>query len=205
MRHDVSTSQSSCCGQSFHNTNFNIKALFSPPHFSQLDFCRSPHNVSQPHTRFHCSLFSDSDPSAPSAPYRTVVSQWVLCQLAMRPEYLAPLREELANVLEEDETGALRLTAQSLREARLMDSFIREVMRLKGDTISAMRYTTCDVPLGNVIIPKGKSRLLWNMRTAFPHRLCAGGVTCLQPSISGYGDARSEADQFCLECKYVKV
>nr|VWP00915.1 V-SNARE [Ganoderma boninense] len=85
----------------------------------------------------------------------TVVSQWVLCQLAMRPEYLAPLREELSNVLEEDETGALRLTARSLREARLMDSFIREVMRLKGDTISAMRFTTCDVPLGNVIIPKG--------------------------------------------------
>ena len=73
----------------------------------------------------------------------------------MRPEYLAPLREELASVLEEDESGALRLTAQSLREARLMDSFIREVMRLKGDTISTMRYTTCDVPLGNVIIPKG--------------------------------------------------
>ncbi|EJF67426.1 cytochrome P450 [Dichomitus squalens LYAD-421 SS1] len=85
----------------------------------------------------------------------TVVSQWVLCQLAMRPEYLAPLREELASVLEEDESGALRLTAQSLREARLMDSFIREVMRLKGDTISAMRYTTCDVPLGDAILPKG--------------------------------------------------
>ncbi|RPD64783.1 cytochrome P450 [Lentinus tigrinus ALCF2SS1-6] len=85
----------------------------------------------------------------------TVVSQWVLCQLAMRPEYLAPLREELVQVLEEDEDGKLRLTAQSLREARLMDSFIREVMRLKGDTISTMRYTTCDVPLGNVIIPKG--------------------------------------------------
>ena len=78
----------------------------------------------------------------------------------MRPEYLAPLREELANVLEEDETGALRLTARSLREAHLMDSFIREVMRLKGDTISAMRYTTCDVPLGNVIIHKGAYQLL---------------------------------------------
>lgn len=73
----------------------------------------------------------------------------------MRPEYLAPLREELSQVLEEDDSGKLRLTAQSLREARLMDSFIREVMRLKGDTISTMRYSTCDVPLGNVIIPKG--------------------------------------------------
>ncbi|CDO77266.1 hypothetical protein BN946_scf184753.g16 [Trametes cinnabarina] len=75
--------------------------------------------------------------------------------LAVRPEYLAPLREELSRVLEEDEDGNLRLTAASLREARLLDSFIREVMRLKGDTISTMRYTTCDVPLGNVIIPKG--------------------------------------------------
>lgn len=85
----------------------------------------------------------------------TVVSQWVLYQLAVRPEYLGPLREELSRVLEEDETGQLRLTAASLREARLLDSFIREVMRLKGDTIATMRYTTCDVPLGDVIIPKG--------------------------------------------------
>ncbi|OSD01192.1 cytochrome P450 [Trametes coccinea BRFM310] len=85
----------------------------------------------------------------------TVVSQWVLYQLAVRPEYLGPLREELSRVLEEDEDGNLRLTAASLREARLLDSFIREVMRLKGDTISTMRYTTCDVPLGDVIIPKG--------------------------------------------------
>lgn len=89
--------------------------------------------------------------------HSTVVSQWVLYQLAMRPEYLAPLREELSRVMEEDETGALRLTAASLREARLLDSFIREVMRLKGDTIATMRYTTCDVPLGDVIIPKGRS------------------------------------------------
>ncbi|KAI0756134.1 cytochrome P450 [Daedaleopsis nitida] len=78
----------------------------------------------------------------------TVVSQWVLCQLAMRPEYLDALREELGRVLEEDENGKLCLTARSLREARLMDSFIREVMRLKGDTLSNIRYTTCDVPSG---------------------------------------------------------
>ncbi|CCL98059.1 uncharacterized protein FIBRA_00053 [Fibroporia radiculosa] len=85
----------------------------------------------------------------------TVVSQWVLFQLAVRPEYLEPLREELLRIREEDETGTLRLTAASLREARLLDSFVREVMRLKGDTISTMRYTTCDAPLGEYIIPKG--------------------------------------------------
>ncbi|EPS97861.1 hypothetical protein FOMPIDRAFT_142801 [Fomitopsis schrenkii] len=85
----------------------------------------------------------------------TVVSQWVLFQLAVRPEYLGPLREELLRIREEDDTGAMRLTAASLREAHLLDSFIREVMRLKGDTISTMRYTTCDAPLGEYVIPKG--------------------------------------------------
>ncbi|KAI0931212.1 hypothetical protein AcW1_001326 [Taiwanofungus camphoratus] len=85
----------------------------------------------------------------------TVVSQWVLFQLAAHPECLEPLREELFRIREQDESGAMRLTAASLREARLLDSFIREVMRLKGDTISTMRYTTCDAPLGEYIIPKG--------------------------------------------------
>ncbi|KZT02231.1 cytochrome P450 [Laetiporus sulphureus 93-53] len=85
----------------------------------------------------------------------TVVSQWVLFQLAVHPECLGPIREELLRIREEDETGALRFTAASLREAHLLDSFVREVMRLKGDTISTMRYTTCDAPLGDYIIPKG--------------------------------------------------
>ncbi|KZT73374.1 cytochrome P450 [Daedalea quercina L-15889] len=85
----------------------------------------------------------------------TVVSQWVLFQLAVHPEYLGPLREELLRIREEDESGAMRLTAASLREAHLLDSFIREVMRLKGDTISTMRYTTCDAALGEYVIPKG--------------------------------------------------
>ena len=100
-----------------------------------------------------------------------MVSQWVLCQLAMRPEYLEPLREELAQVLEEDlETGALRLTARSMREARFMDSFIREVMRLKGDTISTMRYTRCDVPLGGVVIPKGAYFTTFSFHSSLPFR-----------------------------------
>ncbi|KAH9829481.1 cytochrome P450 [Rhodofomes roseus] len=85
----------------------------------------------------------------------TVVSQWVLFQLAAHQEYLAPLREELLKIREEDDSGAMSLTAASLREAHLLDSFIREVMRLKGDTISTMRFTTCDAPLGEYIIPKG--------------------------------------------------
>ncbi|PCH34324.1 cytochrome P450 [Wolfiporia cocos MD-104 SS10] len=85
----------------------------------------------------------------------TVVSQWVFFQLAVHPEYLEPLREELLRIREEDEDGSLRLTAASLREAHLLDSFIREVMRLKGDTIATMRYTTCDAPLGEYVIPKG--------------------------------------------------
>ena len=129
-------------------SSLSILARISAHRTSQSDFRCCSHNVS-------ASLISDGFRVDHLLQFSTVVSQWVLYQLAVRPEYLGPLREELSRVLEEDEDGSLRLTAASLREARLLDSFIREVMRLKGDTISTMRYTTCDVPLGNVIIPKG--------------------------------------------------
>ena len=76
-------------------------------------------------------------------------------ELAARPSYIPAIREELLAVAELQADGSHYLSYDSLRNARLLDSFIREVMRLKGDTISTMRYTTCDVPLGNVIIPKG--------------------------------------------------
>ncbi|KAI8980568.1 cytochrome P450 [Trametes punicea] len=123
------------------NVLYLIVKTYAPPDGSRIGVLR----------RLYIAILLLCDRWASS----TVVSQWVLYQLAVRPEYLGPLREELSRVLEEDENGDLRLTAASLREARLLDSFIREVMRLKGDTISTMRYTTCDVPLGNFVIPKG--------------------------------------------------
>ncbi|KAJ6623564.1 cytochrome P450 [Mycena sp. CBHHK59/15] len=82
----------------------------------------------------------------------TIVTVWVMYELARRPEYLQQLRDELAQI---SESGEIRLTSASLKGATHLDSFIREVLRLKGDTISQVRRSTCDAPLGKYIIPQG--------------------------------------------------
>ncbi len=47
------------------------------------------------------------------------------------------------------------LTSASLKNAERLDSFIREVLRTKGDTLSTIRLTMRDVTLGGYTIPKG--------------------------------------------------
>ncbi|KIJ58753.1 hypothetical protein HYDPIDRAFT_119272 [Hydnomerulius pinastri MD-312] len=75
---------------------------------------------------------------------------WVMFELSTRPE------EELSAVADSvDNTGAHRLSYESLRRASTLDSFVREVLRFKGDTLSLTRETTRDVPLGEFVIPKG--------------------------------------------------
>lgn len=79
-----------------------------------------------------------------------------MTELARKPEYLASLREELLDIAEQDgPNGQLRLSGQSVRQAHRLDSFIREVMRLKGDTLSHIRVTTGDISLGKFVIPRG--------------------------------------------------
>ncbi|KAK0503647.1 cytochrome P450 [Armillaria luteobubalina] len=82
---------------------------------------------------------------------------WVVFELAVRPEIIPTLRAELQDVLEVDEHGGKpMLTSASLKNAERLDSFIREVMRTKGDTLSTIRLTTRDVTLGGYTIPKGQ-------------------------------------------------
>ncbi|KXN91525.1 hypothetical protein AN958_12767, partial [Leucoagaricus sp. SymC.cos] len=86
----------------------------------------------------------------------SAVIVWVFYELAVKREYLPALRKELSSILETDpDTGKPVLTYASLRNAEQLDSFIREVMRMKGDTIVVVRLTTKDVPLGRYVIPKG--------------------------------------------------
>ncbi|KAG6835309.1 hypothetical protein H0H93_002872 [Arthromyces matolae] len=86
----------------------------------------------------------------------SAVIVWVIYEMAVRRETLPALREELSNILEIDcESGKPSITYNSLRNAEVLDSFIREVFRMKGDTLSVIRLTTDDVPLGGYIIPKG--------------------------------------------------
>ncbi|KAG6809497.1 hypothetical protein H0H87_011854 [Tephrocybe sp. NHM501043] len=89
-------------------------------------------------------------------PSRSSVIIWVVYEMAVRREMLPALREELSNILEVDcDSGEPTLTYASLRNAELLDSFIREVFRMKGDTLSIVRLTTKDVSLGSSVIPKG--------------------------------------------------
>lgn len=93
-----------------------------------------------------------------------IVIVWVVFELAVHPENIAVLREELNDVLEVDtESGKPTLTYSSLRKAERLDSFIREVMRTKGDTVSTMRLTMCDAAIGGYVIPKGQ--LVWPLAT----------------------------------------
>lgn len=79
-----------------------------------------------------------------------------MCELARRPEYLSSLREELVDIEGADILGGpLCLTEKSLLNARRLDSFVREVLRLNGGNLRHLRVTTCDAPLGGFIIPRG--------------------------------------------------
>ncbi|KAF7115859.1 hypothetical protein CNMCM5793_003602 [Aspergillus hiratsukae] len=77
---------------------------------------------------------------------------WVMCELALRPDYQEDIRSEIMQLIG---NGTEPLDNDLLNKAVLTDSFIREVMRTKGDTFSTVRMTTKDVPLGGYILPKG--------------------------------------------------
>lgn len=99
---------------------------------------------------FHFSISAQFKHSA-------VVIVWVIFELAKRPEFAEAFRAE--TVYETDAEGKLRLSHASTKNAEHLDSFIREVMRTKGDTLSTVRQTIVDAPLGGYIVPKGKSLL----------------------------------------------
>ncbi|KAK0187393.1 cytochrome P450 [Armillaria mellea] len=88
-----------------------------------------------------------------------VVIIWVIFEVAVRPEDIFIFRAELNDVLEVDaDNGRPTLTYSSLKNAERLDSFIREVLRTKGDTLSTIRLTTRDVAIGGYIIPKGTNQ-----------------------------------------------
>ncbi|OAA38539.1 cytochrome P450 [Metarhizium rileyi] len=77
---------------------------------------------------------------------------WVMCELALRPRDQDDIMDEI-NRLRQPDTETLN--HDHLKNAVLTDSFIREVMRTKGDTFSTVRMAINNVQLGNYIIPKG--------------------------------------------------
>lgn len=82
---------------------------------------------------------------------------WVMCELAVRPDSQAIIHEEIARLTQDGVSGGIpaELTSNLLAKASFTDSFIREVMRMKGDTLGTVRMTTKETLLAGYVIPKG--------------------------------------------------
>ncbi|KAI6042165.1 cytochrome P450 [Pisolithus marmoratus] len=81
---------------------------------------------------------------------------WVVFELSIRKEYLPSIGEELSAVADNiNADGVHRLSYDSLCRSTVLDSFVREVLRTKVDSLGIVRETTRDAPLGGYIIPKG--------------------------------------------------
>lgn len=85
--------------------------------------------------------------------HQTVVAGfWILIKLTQKQdEYLPAIRQEWETVNPRGEN----LTVKKLSEMTLMDSFIREVLRTKGDSWGPVRQTTQPVRVGPYVLPKG--------------------------------------------------
>ncbi|PYI11404.1 cytochrome P450, partial [Aspergillus sclerotiicarbonarius CBS 121057] len=84
--------------------------------------------------------------------HQTVVAGfWILITLAQRQdEYLPAIREEWEAIAPANEP----LSVKKLTQLTLLDSFMREVLRTKGDTWGPVRQTTRPVRVGPYILPK---------------------------------------------------
>lgn len=84
------------------------------------------------------------------------VTVWTIFELSRRPEYLAAIRDELfSNSAAHPLTKRPIISYESLQSAEHLDSFIREVLRTKGDTLSTCRQTTQEATIAGFTIPKG--------------------------------------------------
>ncbi|KAJ3925076.1 MAG: cytochrome P450 [Lentinula lateritia] len=84
------------------------------------------------------------------------VATWIICEISARPDEQMALRAELDDLAPfEATTGRRQISHSALQNAARLDSFIREVLRTKGDTLSTIRLTTRDVDIGNATIPQG--------------------------------------------------
>ncbi|KAL4965793.1 cytochrome P450 [Aspergillus stella-maris] len=84
--------------------------------------------------------------------HQTVVAGfWILIKLTLKQdEYLPAIREEWESVIPDGEL----LTVKKLSQLVLLDSFIREVLRTKGDSWGPVRQTTRPVRVGPYVLPK---------------------------------------------------
>lgn len=82
---------------------------------------------------------------------------WTTFYLALHPDCQENLRNEITNILGDNDgkgTGTA-VDYWDLKNAAVVDSFIREVLRMKNDSVNLVRSSIKDVEMGGYIIPKG--------------------------------------------------
>ncbi|EPS33994.1 hypothetical protein POX_a01019 [Penicillium oxalicum] len=80
-----------------------------------------------------------------------VAGFWMLIRLAEKQdEYLPRIREQWGSLVPEDGS----LDVKTLNQMTLLDSFMREVFRTKGDTWGPIRSTKRPVQIGPYLLPK---------------------------------------------------
>ncbi|KAF3220425.1 hypothetical protein TWF106_006751 [Orbilia oligospora] len=85
----------------------------------------------------------------------STIMVWATFFLAVHLESQVEIREELIKITEQHYCSHLRGPVPDVKKALRTDSFIREVLRMKGDTVNVVRASVRDVDLGGYLIPKG--------------------------------------------------
>lgn len=80
---------------------------------------------------------------------------WVLLELLKQPALLRQVRDELDGIYGDDG----EVTFQSLRQIPVLESVVKEVLRLHPPLIVLMREVSQDLEVGGFVIPKGQ--MVW--------------------------------------------
>ncbi|KAL5342483.1 cytochrome P450 [Aspergillus crustosus] len=95
--------------------------------------------------------------------HQTVINTvWTLYELAARPESQQRVREEMASILAaaEDDPRTRHNPTEKYKllwkKSAYLDSFIREVLRMKGEVLGSMRLTAKETQFGRYTVPKGQ-------------------------------------------------
>jgi len=84
---------------------------------------------------------------------------WVTFNLALRPDSQDYLHDEISSIFTSRDPSYSKhiIDAKTMQDAVKTDSFIREVLRMKGDLVNLVRAPVRDIELGGYIIPKGSN------------------------------------------------
>ncbi|KAJ5665021.1 uncharacterized protein N7477_007469 [Penicillium maclennaniae] len=130
--------------------------LWKPLTWIKIVLFRIPLHIGFTFTRTLWTDISEISKS-PEKKVSATIMIWVTFHLGMRPGCQDDLRDEVSSILkswDKNHTDPV-VDIQAMLDAVRTDSFIREVLRMKGDIVNLVRAPVRDIELGGYIIPKG--------------------------------------------------